>query len=269
MPSGDGMMSVVVKLFGSVAETYQQIRPGYELSIADDILAYHGSRPGTVAEIGAGTGKATQVLQTLGGRLICVEPDPRMAAGLPSSAEVFPGTFEEWVAPQGGVDVLACALAWHWLDEATRLSRSIDALAPGGTLAVIAHAYAYVDPEHSAAIAATFKAQDAAHGKGEVAVPDQFWFYQEIAGSGRFERVECRVTAKDHPMSSDEYVRLVSTFSPFLQRTQPERQELAEALRSTVDGLGGTIVLDLRTTLVLATPRSTCREAEALVATTG
>ena len=220
-------------------------------------MRYHGRPPRTVAEIGAGTGKATEVLLALGGKLICIEPDPRMAETLPPSAEVFIGTFEDWVAPQGGVDVLACALAWHWTDEATRIDRAIGSLAPGGTLAIFAHQYAYVYPEHFAAIDATIKA----HDTQQADPPEQFWFYEEIASSGRFERVECRVTHRDHSMTSDEYVRLFSTFSPYLRRTPSEQGEIAAALRSTVDGLGGTLLLDLRTTLVLATPRTTCAKA--------
>jgi trans-aconitate methyltransferase len=258
-------MLLVTTVFGTVAQTYQNIRPGYPAVVAEQILRYHGRPPGIVAEIGAGTGKATQVLLTLGGKLICIEPDARMAATLPSSAEVFLGTFEQWVAPQGGVDVLACALAWHWTDKATRIGRAVDSLAPGGTLALFAHQYAYVDPEHFAAIDATFKA----HDREKTDPPTQFWFYEEIASSGRFERVECHVTHRDLAMTSAEYVSLISTFSPFLRSTPAEQERLAAAIRSTVDGFGGTLRLDLRTTLVLATPRSTCAQPEALVATTG
>lgn len=239
------------------------------MSLAEEIKRYHGGQPGTVAEIGAGTGKATRVLLTLGGKLICVEPDARMAASLPPEAEVFIGTFEEWVAPQGGVDVLACALAWHWADEATRVGRAVDALAPGGTFALIAHQYAYVHPPQFSAIDSAFKSFDAAHGREGIPRRGQFWFYEEIARSGRFERIECHTTHQDLPMTSDEYVRLVGTFSEFLQRSRAQQEELAARLRSTVDGLGGMLLLDLRTTLVLATPRSTCAQPEALVATTG
>jgi SAM-dependent methyltransferase len=246
----------VTTVFGAAAEAYRDIRPGYPASVADHIKRYHGRAPRTVAEIGAGTGKATEVLLALGGKLICIEPDPRMAATLPPSAEVFIGTFEQWVAPQGGVDVLACALAWHWTDKATRVDRAIGALAPGGTLAIFAHQYAYVYPEHFAAIDATMKALDGAQGKGLVEAPTQFWFYEEIAASGRFERVECHVAHRDLPMTSDEFLRLVSTFSPFLRRTPSEQEEAAAAFRSTVDGLGGSLLIDLRTTLVLATPRN-------------
>lgn len=111
--------------------------------------------------------------------------------------------------------------------------------------------------------------QPATLGRQGVPKRGQFWFYEEIARSGRFEQIECHVGHADLPMTSDEYVRLVSTFSPFPQRSRAGQEELTALLRSTVDGLGGVLLLDLRTTMVLATPRSTCARAEALVATTG
>ncbi len=49
--------SEVVDVFGSTAELYQSVRPGYPPEIADQIVAYHGGTPTSVVEIGAGTAK--------------------------------------------------------------------------------------------------------------------------------------------------------------------------------------------------------------------
>jgi hypothetical protein len=53
-------------VFGSVADLYETARPGYPPALADAIVAYHGGAPASVAEIGAGTGKGTEVLAALG-----------------------------------------------------------------------------------------------------------------------------------------------------------------------------------------------------------
>ena len=108
-----------MNVFGHVAVLYERERPAYPAGVADAIVAYHGSGPASVAEIGAGTGKGTEVLAAIGAPLICIEPDPRMAGLLKDKvprAEVYTGTFEQWTPPPGGVDVLGCAMAWHWLD---------------------------------------------------------------------------------------------------------------------------------------------------------
>ena len=68
------------RVFGEVAESYDDVRPGYPVEILDLITAYAGPAPRTVVEPGAGTGKGTALLRNLGVPLTCVEPDPAMAA---------------------------------------------------------------------------------------------------------------------------------------------------------------------------------------------
>ncbi|MEE3919938.1 class I SAM-dependent methyltransferase [Micromonospora sp. BRA006-A] len=144
-----------MNVFGTVADLYERARPGYPPKLAESIVAYHGGTPASVVEVGAGTGKGTEVLARLSAPLTCVEPDALMAARL---AERFPEarveatTFERWSPPAGGVDVLACAMAWHWLDAATRNALARRALAPGGTLAVFGHRYDYADAAQQAAV---------------------------------------------------------------------------------------------------------------------
>lgn len=53
---------VVMDVFGSVVVLYEKERPGYPAGVADAIIAYHGGVPASVAKIGAGTGKGTEIL---------------------------------------------------------------------------------------------------------------------------------------------------------------------------------------------------------------
>jgi SAM-dependent methyltransferase len=237
-------------VFGDVADVYDEARPGYPSEVAAAILGYHGGPPGRVVEIGAGTGKGTELLVGLGAPVTCVEPDPRMAelvrAKFPS-VRVHLGRFEDWVPPPGGVPLVACAMAWHWLDPAARNALVHRALAPGGTLAVFGHRYAYADPAQSAALDAAFRSLDSTGPQR----PDA-WFHADIADSGLFSDLTVRLFQRQLLLSRTGYLRLVQTFSPFLRKT-PEHQaaELA-TLGAAVDGFGGSVALDLRTSLVLA-----------------
>ncbi|MGC4890944.1 class I SAM-dependent methyltransferase [Micromonospora sp. DT227] len=239
------------QLFGETAGTYHEARPGYPTALADAIRAYHDGPPGTLVEIGAGTGLATAVLLGLGATTTCVEPDARMAGVL---AERFPGvhvvtaSFEQWSPPDGGVDVLACAMAWHWLDPATRNRRAHDALRPGGTLAVLSHRYAYVEAAQAEAIRAAFTATDP-DDRGDRA---DGWFHDDIADSGCFTDLRLSRFRRSVPLDTAAYLRLVDTFSPQLRRPPELRERVRAAVGAAVDGFGGTVLLDLRTTLVLA-----------------
>jgi SAM-dependent methyltransferase len=235
----------VATVFGEVAEAYDDVRPGYPDGLGPAILGYHGPVT-SVLEIASGTGKGTEILVGLGAPVTCVEPDPRMAAILRSrfpSATVHLDRFEDWVPPDGGVPLLACAMAWHWLDERTRNGRAYAALAPGGTLAVFGHAYGCADPDQAAALDEAY----ASFG-GPNRRPDG-WFHGDIAGSGLFTDIEVHTFRREVPLPRQRYLRLVQTFSPFLRRSPAERARELEVIGSVV---GEIVALDLRTTLVLA-----------------
>ncbi|MGN9768887.1 class I SAM-dependent methyltransferase [Micromonospora sp. SD12] len=237
-------------VFGAIADLYDDVRPGYPNAIADLIRDYHGSTPDTVTEIGAGTGKGTAVLLRLGAPVTCIEPDPRMAARLTATfpdVHTVTHTFERWQPPTGGVPLLACALAWHWLDPATRNRRAHAALTPGGTLAVFGHEYGYADPAQAHAVDTTLRAIDPTATRHPAD-----WFHHDITASGLFTDVHAHTLHRDLTLSTDQYLRLLQTFGPYRQRTADQQTRATTAMRTLVDGFGGTVVLRLRTTLVLA-----------------
>ena len=234
-------------IFGPVAAMYDDVRPGYPAAVATAIVDVHGGRPATAVEVGAGTGKGTELLARLGGRITCLEPDPGMAAVLRArfpAVEVRETTFEQWDAPPGGVDLIGCALAWHWLDPATRSQRARAALAPGGTLAVIANTYGYADRAVAAAIDGVLRSVEPTAGPRP-----EHWIRDDIRASGAFGHVEERVWHSYPEFTKDRYLRLVQTFSPFRRRTPVEQRA---ALAGLADALDDTLTLDLITTLVLA-----------------
>lgn len=237
-------------VFGDVAALYDRERPGYPAAVADAIGTYHRGTPDVVAEIGAGTGKGTEVLARLGAPLICVEPDPRMARLLSArfpQAEVHAGTFERWASPPGGVSVLGCAMAWHWLDPGTRNALARQALAPGGTLALFGHRYGYADAAQGDAIRAALDSLDPTARERPVD-----WMYHDVLAAGEFADVRVERFHSDLPLSRDRYLALISTFGPFLTRPPDLRQRGLDLLGRVVDGFGGAVLLDLRTTLTLA-----------------
>jgi hypothetical protein len=239
-------------VFGSVADLYETARPGYPPALADAIVAYHGGAPASVAEIGAGTGKGTEVLAALGAPMICIEPDPRMAAVLSTKhpqAQVHVGTFEQWSPPAGGAGVLACAMAWHWLDPATRNPHARQALAPDGTLALFGHRYGYTDAGQAAAIRTALDTLDSTATE-----PPTDWMFHDVKAGGQFIDVQIERFQRDLPLSRDQFLALVRTFGPFLTRPPTLQRRGLQILGQLVDDFGGTVTLDLRTTLTLGRP---------------
>ncbi|QGN48969.1 class I SAM-dependent methyltransferase [Micromonospora sp. WMMD558] len=250
------------RVFGEVADAYDDVRPGYPAEILDLITAYAGRAPRTVAESGAGTGKGTALLRGLGVPLTCVEPDPAMAALLTRRFDgddlvsVVVSRFEDWTPPPGGVDLLASAQAWHWVDRTRRSRLAAEALAPGGVLAVFGHDFGFVDARLRAELDAVYlqHAPEIADQPGRpvntrhpgVFHPD------ELRGSPWFIDVEEQRVVTVVPYDTARYLTLLSTFSPHRMLPEQQRSRLHRALADLVDARGGVVEQRLTTGLCLA-----------------
>jgi trans-aconitate methyltransferase len=237
----------VTNVFGEVAQLYEDARPGYPPEVAGAIAAYAGPVAHAV-ELGAGTGKFTEVLARLGAPLTCVEPDARMAAVLAAKfpqASVVVSTFEAWTPPPGGVPLLACALAWHWLeptDPQRRNARAHGALSPGGTLAVYTNKYNLRDAHYEVLNRIL----------GGLDEKPASWLLDEIVASGLWTDIHAQAFTRVIHLSTEQYLALHQTYSPFLMRPAGERERLLALMREAFDALGGAVPLELLGTLVLA-----------------
>ena len=107
--------------FGNRADIYERYRPRYPVTLLEFLKQRLGLGPGlAVADLGAGTGLLTELLVQSGAKVYAVEPnDPmraRCAAKLSGRAEVIKGTAEQTGLPDGVVDLVVAAQAFHWFD---------------------------------------------------------------------------------------------------------------------------------------------------------
>jgi ubiquinone/menaquinone biosynthesis C-methylase UbiE len=123
--------------FGAVADAYDRARPTYPREAAAWLA---GDQPTTVLELGAGTGKLTEVLVGLGHDVHATDPDEqmleRLRAKLPD-VRTSVGTAEEIPAPDASYDVVVVAQAFHWFDHDRALPEIARVLKPGGRIAVV------------------------------------------------------------------------------------------------------------------------------------
>ena len=120
--------------FGAAAEVYDRSRPSYPVEAVRWALPQDARR---VLDLGAGTGKLTAVLLDLGLDVVAVEPSAEMRARIPARAEVLDGSAERIPLPDGSVDAVLAAQAFHWFDLDVALPEIARVLRPGGTLGVL------------------------------------------------------------------------------------------------------------------------------------
>lgn len=123
------------------ARAYVKGRPSYPAEAAVWLREVLGVGPGRkVLEVGAGTGKFIAVLKQCGGEITAVEPVAGMREQLVPAfpdVTVLAGNAESIPLPDGSVDAVVCAQAFHWFATAAALQEMRRVLKPGGRLGLI------------------------------------------------------------------------------------------------------------------------------------
>jgi SAM-dependent methyltransferase len=242
--------------FGGQALAYDEVRPSYPDGIVAEALAYAG-HPTSAVEVGAGTGKATEVFARRGLALTCVEPDPQMAAVLRRrfadrpAVTVHERRFEEWTPPAGGVGLLYFATSWHWADPQRRTALAHATLRPGGTLALFENENTLADDEQAARIHDVYDrvAPQLRIEPGPVPYDVREDWSREITAAGGFADVTGHRVAADYPCPTPRYLRLLGTFSSHISIGPARRRALHDGIATAA---GDVVALRLITTLVLA-----------------
>jgi len=123
--------------FGPVAEAYDRARPSYPAEAAAWLV---GPRRSSVVELGAGTGKLTELLVAAGHDVVATDPLPEMLGRLRSrvpGARAAVATAERIPVASRSVDVVVSAQAFHWFDHDVALAEIARVLRPGGVLALV------------------------------------------------------------------------------------------------------------------------------------
>ena len=262
MALDEGMKERAVS-FGSVADDYDRLRPGYPAALFDDLLAAAGPRIGAgVLEIGAGTGLATLALVRRGVDLVAVEPSTEMArvleerlheVGLTGKVTVRQQRFDDLTAADGPFGVVIAAQSFHWTDPHTRWRRLAELLRGDGMAFLFWNGWA-LDPQahdHDKVrevykIVSGGLAPDVDDNRS-----DGDWAQCEIRDEPQLVPAEERTYTWTWRLSVDDYLGLLATTSQYAVTPPATRAELFLRLQPV---LGENVTLAGRT-LLLTTRR--------------
>jgi SAM-dependent methyltransferase len=127
--------------FAAGAGAYVTGRPDYPPEAGQWLREVIGLGPGkTVLDLGAGTGKFIPHLADTGARVIAVEPVAEMRAELSrhhADVDALAGTAAAIPLPDGALDAVVCAQAFHWFATCDALAEIRRVLRPRGMLGLI------------------------------------------------------------------------------------------------------------------------------------
>ncbi len=124
--------------FDAEADAYERARPSYPPDAVAWIVEALGISPGhVVADVAAGTGKFTRLLEPTGAWLVAVEPVAGMRARLRRECRLRRRARRRCPSPTVSLDAITVAQAFHWFDAAAALEEFHRVLRPGGRLALV------------------------------------------------------------------------------------------------------------------------------------
>ncbi|RJQ66652.1 class I SAM-dependent methyltransferase [Pseudonocardiaceae bacterium YIM PH 21723] len=217
--------------FGTAATAYAEHRPDYARAAVRWALE---PAPGPrVLDLGAGTGKLTATLVTLGTEVVAVEPDPAMLAelrrGLPA-VRALPGKAERIPLPDGSVDAVVAGNAMHWFDMAVAGPEIIRVLAPGGVLAglwnIMDDRVGWVAELERVGGSAVIGTRDTLRN----------WRTETAGMAVGFAAPEQATFAHGHRRTAASLVATLGTRAGMLVKPEAERESIVDRIREFLDG---------------------------------
>ena len=222
--------SLEVNPFVGEGGAYDSVRPAYPdeavAALVDAARRARGvdasGRDGLLraADIGAGTGKMSELLARSGLLVDAVEPSEAMRAQASPIEGVtwHDGVAEETGLPNGVYDIVVFAQSWHWMDSDRAGLETARILAPGGALAIVWNQMAVSIP--------WVHRLTRIMRSGDVHRPDR-----PPTPGGGFAPMTLTQVAWEDRMTPEEILTLGTTRSSYIRSSEAGRARMQENLR--------------------------------------
>lgn len=215
----------LAKSFEGIGEEYDRYRPGFPDAAAEAIVR---GRVSTALDLGAGTGKFTELLLERADRVIAVEPSAAMLdvlrAKLPT-VETLIGGAEAIPIPEATADIVTVAQAFHWFDHEPACAEIRRVLVSNGVLGLL---WNHSDPDclwdracHRVAHPAVGESDGTTDSAAE-----------ELPGFAFEKRIELRWSEQ---ITRADYLGRWLTVSTFLAADEETRTTMLAQLNSILD----------------------------------
>ncbi len=231
--------------YSEVADAYNRARPRYPMQLVSRVveLAELG-KEAIIVEVGCGPGTATTSFAELGFSIICVEPSleayklARQNCTQYPKVEIKNTTFEEWELEPGKFNAVLSATAFHWIPAEIGYPKAADALQDNGSLILMLNMQVQPDYEVYQVLHQVYQIHAPSLGQYETREIQEknFRSFGRFAiDSGRFEDLVSEELVCEVSYSIDDYLTLLSTYSPYIALEPQKRDSLFAGLKQALE----------------------------------
>ena len=234
--------------YSSVAEAYNQIRPRYPQALITRIIELTQLPPSaTILELGCGPGNATVTFAQKGYKVVGIEPSMAACQLAKQNCVTYPQveinntTFEEWELEAERFNAVLAATSIHWMTPEIVYPKAAAALQNNGYLILLWNMTAQLPYEVCQSLKEAYQKYAPSLGKYEDrATQTQILkeFGQVVTDSGHFGGLVSEQMQWEVTYSIDDYLLLLSTYSPYIALEPQQRDDLFASLQGILEQNG-------------------------------
>ena len=218
------------EMFNQMADYYDKYRPSYHNEIIDTLIKRTRLTNGSkLLEIGAGSGKATELFTGKGFEILCIEPGTDLVKRgnerfKDENFKFIESRFEEYLEPPNYYDVVFSAQAFHWVPQPIGYEKCSVTLKESGYLAIIYNMYIAYDNDFDNELLTISNKYSMGLSSADDCEKRADSIVAGIVESGLFSKPEVIRSSFEQTYTPDEYFGFALTGNSFIQKTDEEKQ---------------------------------------------
>lgn len=241
--------------YSTVTQAYDKARARYPAELISHAVDLARLGPHSrILEIGCGPGIATTAFAEWGCAIVCIEPNPGFCELAERNCKQFPNvlinqtSFEEWPLEVSAFDAVVSASAFHWIQPEVGHPKVADALRDEGYFILLWNKEPQPTPDVWPLFTEVYNRQGLPSlGRFETEAARQQalkTLVQPTIDCGLFKAVSSKQVRVEVTYTTEAYLLLLSSFSPYLSLEESRRNNLFAMIGKKInDDLMGMINL--------------------------
>ncbi|WP_017301310.1 class I SAM-dependent methyltransferase [Nodosilinea nodulosa] len=227
------------------AAAYNEVRPRYPQELIRRVVDLTQLPSNAkILEVGCGPATATVAFAQLGYRMICLEPNPdfcrlaRQNCRSYSNVDIQNTSFEEWMLEAGEFDAVLAASSFHWISPEVGYPKAAKALRERGHLILLWNKELQPAYEVYRRLSEVYQIHAPSLDRYEDRETQEKILQglgQIVEDSGQFKQVVSASVASEVTYTTDQYLALLNTYSPYLKLERQNKDALFEGLRDKIE----------------------------------